>query len=164
MFSKLSETKYPPKQKPIMVFDGKCGFCKYWVIKWKKISGLGVEYKPYQEVYQNFPDIEKDHFKQAVRFITTSGKIYNGPDAAYITYYNKQKVQFLHKWYTNKRWFRKLSDSVYQWIADHRNFMSKVSVRMFGKNPANPKPYWKIYLALLIILIVSLVFALPANT
>lgn len=150
MFTKLKSTQFPPSTKPLMVYDGNCGFCKYWVIKWKKISGLEVDYKPYQEVATQFKDLKVDHFKEAVRLINTDGSINNGPDAAYITYYNKGKATFLHKWYQEKKWFRGLSDLVYQWVADNRSFMSKVSIKLFGKNPANPKPYWKYYLLLLI--------------
>ncbi|MFT5668720.1 MAG: putative DCC family thiol-disulfide oxidoreductase YuxK [Vicingaceae bacterium] len=160
MFSKLNQTLYPPKQKPLMVFDGNCGFCKYWVIRWKKISGLGVDYKPYQEVAVNFKDIEEEHFKEAVRYIDLDGTIYNGPDAAYITYYNKNQVKFLHQWYVSKPVFKVLSDVAYQFVADNRNTMSKITIRLFGKNPANPKPYWKYYLLGLMLIITSLTILL----
>ncbi|MFT6167615.1 MAG: putative DCC family thiol-disulfide oxidoreductase YuxK [Vicingaceae bacterium] len=160
MFSKIQRTEFPPKVKPLMVFDGNCGFCKYWVIRWKKISGLGVDYKPYQEVAVHFKDIQEHHFKQAVRYIDMDGHIFNGPDAAYITYYNKNKLKFLHQWYINKNWFRKFSDYAYQFVADHRNTMSIITIRLFGKNPANPKPYWIYYLIGLIAIILSLLILL----
>ena len=143
-----------------MVFDGNCGFCKYWVIRWKKISGLGVDYKPYQEVAEYFKDISEHHFKQAVRYIDTEGVVFNGPDAAYITYFNKNKLKFLHQWYNDKPWFRKFSDNAYQFVADHRNTMSKITIRLFGKNPANPKPYWAYYMIGLIVIVFSQLFLL----
>ena len=158
MFSKIHHTSFPPKTKPLMVYDGKCGFCKYWVIRWKKISGLEVDYKPYQEVSQQFQDIEEKHFKEAVRYISTDGAVFNGPDAAYFTYYSKNKLKFMHEWYINKVWFRKLSDVAYQFVADNRNTMSKITVKLFGKNPAHPKPYWKYYLIGLIVAMISLIF------
>lgn len=163
MFVKLAKTQFPPISKPHMVFDGNCGFCKYWVIRWKKVSGLGVEYKPYQEVAAHFKDIDEVHFKEAVRYIDIDGTIYNGPDAAYITYFNKNKVMFLHNWYVSKTWFQKLSDTAYQFVADNRNLMSKITLKMFGKNPANPKPYWVYYLVGLVA-VVSLVTLYLANT
>jgi len=157
MFAKLQKTKFPPQQNPLMVYDGNCGFCKYWVIRWKKISGLGVDYKSYQEVASVFKDIPEHHFKEAVRYIGVDGIIYNGPDAAYITYFNQNKAKFLHQWYLDKRWFRNFSDYSYQFVADNRNLMSKLTVRLFGKNPANPKPYWKYYLIGLIVLVFSVI-------
>ena len=155
MFTKIQSTAFPPKERPLMVYDGKCGFCKYWVIRWKKISGLSVDYKPYQEVAVNFKDIPEHYFAEAVRFIEIDGKVFNGPDAAYITYFRKGKVTYLHKWYSNNSWFQKLSDFAYQFVADNRNMMSKITIWLFGKNPANPKPYWKYYLLSIIAIILT---------
>lgn len=162
MFSKLTKTNFPPIEKPLMIFDGNCGFCRYWIVKWKKISGLEVDYKPYQEVSKDFKDIDEIHFKEAVRYITLDGTVYNGPGAAYVTYFNKDKVKFLHRLYESNGWFTKLSDLMYQWVADNRSFMSKVSLKMFGKNPANPKPYW-IYYLIGLGLLFSLIFVTLAN-
>jgi predicted DCC family thiol-disulfide oxidoreductase YuxK len=159
MFRKIEQTAFPPKDKPLMVFDGNCGFCKYWVIRWKKISGLGVEYKSYQEVAVMFGDIPENDFKQAVRYIDVDGRVFNGPDAAYITYFKKDKAKFLHQWYADKSWFMSMSDYAYQFVADNRNTMSKITVWMFGKNPANPKPFWAYYL-LGLVLLISLLFLL----
>ena len=78
MFSKIERTAYPPNEKPLMVFDGNCGFCKYWVIRWKKISGLEVDYRPYQEVAINFQDISENHLKEAVRYIDLDGNVFTG--------------------------------------------------------------------------------------
>jgi len=163
MFVKISHTDYPPTKKPMMVFDGNCGFCKYWIVKWMKITKLTVDYKPFQEIAHEFKDIPLDYFKSAVRYIDLNGKVTSGPDAAYITYYNQEKVAFLHRWYLEKKWFQRISDLAYQWIADHRDFMSKISIWLFGKNPANPKGYWKVYLGVLFFLLFSLSYCLLAN-
>jgi len=160
MFHKLSSTQYPPKSKPLMVYDGNCGFCKYWILKWKRATGNAVEYKPYQEVATQFKDISTHHFQEAVRFIQTDGIIVNGPDAAYITYKDDMKFGFLHRWYRNKKWFTKLSDIAYQWIADNRTFMYKLSLRLYGKNPLKPKKYWLNYLLAIILFLISLIYLL----
>lgn len=141
-----------------MVYDGNCGFCKYWIVKWKKITGSSVEYKPYQEVANTFSDIDTIHFKEAVRYITTDGEIVNGPDAAYITYSRKGALGKLHRWYQYNTIFMHMSDHLYQWVADNRGFMFRISKLLFGRNPDNTKSYWLIYLILLIALLVSLVF------
>ncbi len=158
MFTKLEKTQHPPKGKPIMVFDGNCGFCRYWVVKWMRISKLAIEYRPYQEVAENFSDIPPIHFKEAVRFIDLDGSILSGPEAAYIAYVKANKLTYLHQWYRKGGWFMKLSDVAYMWVADHRNFLSTISIYLFGKNPANPKPYWKVYLLLLLLLLFSLTY------
>lgn len=147
----------------MMVFDGQCGFCKYWVIRWKKMSADKIDFQPYQKVSSSFQDIEQKHFKEAVRYIDLNGKIYSGPAAAYYTYYIRDKVKFLFLWYENKTWFRKQNDLIYQWIADNRSFVFEVCIKMLGKNPRETKHYWLIYL-LAVIAIISLISFWIAST
>ncbi|MAC96072.1 MAG: thiol-disulfide oxidoreductase [Flavobacteriales bacterium] len=164
MFQLLEQTNFPPKVKPLMVYDGKCGFCKYWIIKWKKISGDEIHYISYQRAAHKFKDIEEKHFKEAVRLIDSSGRIYNGPDAAFRTFYMKGKVPFLHLWYEKYKWFRKLTNFLYQWVADNRNFLFKISVRLFGKSARNPQPFWAYYLIGSIAILLTLICVYIANS
>lgn len=151
MFKKLHNTKYVPKDKPLMAWDGECGFCHYWVIKWKKLTGDRVIYKPFQEVYPDFPDIELKYFRQAIRFIDIDGRIYTGPAAAF---------QALHRYASKWRWvmpiyrsfwpFRFLSDRFYAFVSRNRVRMYEITIRLFGRNPARPKHYWAYYLGSLL--------------
>jgi len=151
MFKKLHNTKFAPRDKPVMAWDGECGFCHYWVIKWKKLTGDRVIYKPFQEVFQDFPDIELKYFRQAIRFIDTDGRIYTGPAAAF---------QALHLYANKWRWvmpiyrsfwpFRFLSDRFYAFVSRNRVRMYEITIRLFGRNPARPKYYWAFYLGSLL--------------
>ena len=118
-----------------MVYDGNCGFCKYWIIKWKRLTGDQVNYAPFQKAAAAHSDIPEEYFKQAVRYIDLSGDVGNGPEAVYLSLSHKKKYRFLIRWYHNNKWFQKLSDFGYQWVADHRNFLFKLSRFLFGKKP-----------------------------
>ncbi len=127
-------TAYPPNDKPVMVFDGNCGFCRYWIIKWKRLTQERITYSPYQEVADQYPDIPLDHFKKAVQLILPSGEVLSGAAAAYYT----QRTgfwKFLYHGYLHHTLFRKISDAVYRWIADHRSFMFRLSKLFFGQKP-----------------------------
>jgi len=160
MFEKLESTNFPPMHKPMMVYDGKCGFCKYWIIKWQNFTGDKVEYQPFQKVADQFKDIEVSYFKTAVRFIEQDGKVSSGPDAAYITYYLYSKPKFLHLWYLNKKWFRKLSDAGYNFVANNRSFMFDLSRLLLGKDPNNYQPRWLIYVGVVLLGTISLAYFL----
>src|SRR5437870_6301564 len=41
--------------RPLLVFDGECPFCRAWVTYWKHLTGDRVLYASYQEVGQRFP-------------------------------------------------------------------------------------------------------------
>lgn len=135
MFTKIQKTKFPPKDKPLLVYDGNCGFCKYWIIKWKRLTQNHVTYTPFQKAAKNLADIPEHYFKEAVRFIDLEGNVGNGPEAAYQTLQYKNSYRFLARWYSKYSLFRKISDYGYQWVADHRNFLFRVSRFLFGKKP-----------------------------
>lgn len=156
MFQKISHTIYPP-DKPTIVWDGTCGFCKFWVTRWKDKTGSSVDYTPYQDVAEHYKDVPLKEFKKASRLIEPNGNIYSGPDSAYRCYDHTGKHYPFHKWYRHYSFFRTLSDHGYNWIAKNRSFMFKVTHLFFGKNPTSLKPYWLFYL-LTLILILCLIF------
>ena len=136
MFKKLNRTLYPPSSRPVMVWDGECGFCKYWIRVWEKRTGESIEYVTFQHQADRFPDIPKKYFEDAVRLIEPDGKIYDGPDAAYrsMQYYKRKPVKVFHKWYKNNRLFKTISDYGYHFVTTHRPFMLKLSKLIFGRN------------------------------
>ncbi|WP_339702810.1 DCC1-like thiol-disulfide oxidoreductase family protein [uncultured Marixanthomonas sp.] len=150
MFQKFEKTNYPPTGKPVLVWDGECGFCKYWVTRWQSLTRNKIEYKTYQEIASQFHDIPLKEFKKASRLIETNGKIYSGPDSAYRSYTYSTKNLPWHSWYCNYSWFTKLSDHGYNYIAKHRPFFFKLTTLSFGKNPEALKPYWLLYLLILL--------------
>lgn len=152
MFRKFERTKYPPTKKPILVWDGECGFCKYWVLRWESLTQNKIDYKTYQEVASQFQDIPVKEFKKASRLIETDGRVFSGPDSAYRSYTYSHKSFPWHRWYHNYSWFTKLSDHGYNFIAKHRPFFFKLTTLFFGKNPERLQPYWAVYLLQLLTL------------
>ena len=148
MFQKFEQTAYPPGYKPVLVWDGECGFCKYWVTRWKSLTGEKVTYKTYQETAHQFPDIPLKEFKKASRLIETDGKIYSGPDSAYRSYTYTNKNLPWHTWYHQHNWFTKLSDHGYNYIAKQRPLFFTLTKLFFGKNPERLQLYWLGYLLL----------------
>jgi predicted DCC family thiol-disulfide oxidoreductase YuxK len=157
MFQKFHRTQHPPSKKPILIWDGDCGFCKYWVIRWKKISEEKITFQPYQEVALKFPDIPLKEFKKASRLITTKGTVHSGPDSAYMSYYIANPNSKWHSWYTDVWWFQQVSDHGYNFIAKHRSFFFKLTKAMLGSNPVSFTHYWILYgfgIVLLVFLLV----------
>ena len=153
MFQKFNTTQYPPKIKPLLVWDGKCGFCKYWVTRWRKISEGKIDFDTYQNAAQDFPDIPLKEFKKASRLITTSGSVHGGPDSAYKSYEIANPSSPWHGWYTKYAWFRRLSDRGYNYIAKNRSTMFTITKAMLGSNPLRFRHYWTIYLFMFTLLL-----------
>ncbi len=141
-----------------MVWDGQCGFCRYWILRWQKFTADKVEYRPYQEVASRFSDIDIIHFKSASRLIEPDGKVYSGPRSAYRTFTYGSKWAFLDSWYAQYNWFEKLSDVIYQKVAKNRGFLFKVTKAMFGADPDQVRPFWAVYLGLALYLVYALIY------
>lgn len=151
MFTKINQTAFPPK-KPMMVWDGECSFCKYWITNWHSKTKNKIEYITLQEKASYFEDIPLKEFKKASRLIETDGKVYSGPNSVFrlFTYFDKNHTSW-HRWYTNSKWFAEVCDHTYNWIAKHRPFMFAMTKVLFGKNPLSLKPYWLLILLLFLL-------------
>ncbi|MDX9940803.1 MAG: DCC1-like thiol-disulfide oxidoreductase family protein [Bacteroidales bacterium] len=157
IFTKLDKTNYPPKEKPVMAWDGNCGFCHYWVLRWKKLSGDVIEYRPFSEVAKRFPDIEYKYFQQALRFIDTDGRIYTGPAAAFRSFQYGPKYHWILKLYENFKPAEWFADHFYSFVSRRRPQMYKITVRLWGKNPVRQKNYWLYYLGGLSALVAGII-------
>ncbi|WP_203295977.1 DCC1-like thiol-disulfide oxidoreductase family protein [Luteirhabdus pelagi] len=155
MFKKFERTEYPPVENT-MVWDGECGFCKYWITHWQQLTEASITYKTYQEVASNFPDIPLKEFKKASRLIETDGSVFSGPDSAFRSFTHSKKSNIWHSWYHKYRWFQKACDHSYNHIAKNRSFYYRLTVLAFGRNPKKLRPYWLIYLFIVIAIAVSI--------
>lgn len=154
MFQKIKSTTNPPSF-PILIWDGECKFCKWWKTRWELKTSNQLSFKVYQEVASQFPDIPLKEFKKASRLIDIDGNVYSGPDSAYRSLYLAGDKKW-HQWYSNYKWFQKISDLGYNHIAKNRNFYYKATSILFGKDPEKPKKYWLFYILILIFLLIVL--------
>ena len=69
------------KPKPLLIYDGQCGFCRRWIHRWTFVTGDRIDYAPYQEVAERFPNIAPEHFKQAAHLVEPDGTVYRGAHA-----------------------------------------------------------------------------------
>ncbi len=67
--------------RPLLIYDGDCGFCKYWVRYWQALTGPSVTYAPYQQVGGQYPEIPVAAFQRAVQYVAPDGKIASGAEA-----------------------------------------------------------------------------------
>src|SRR5450631_148441 len=65
-----------PPGKPLLIYDGDCSFCRYWIRRWKQMTGEKVDYLPSQDmrVPAEFPEIPTEQFGQPVIREQTGGR------------------------------------------------------------------------------------------
>src|SRR5688572_32582794 len=69
--------------KPLLIFDGDCHFCRGWVERWRGLTAGAVEYAPFQEVASRFPEIPREALQNAVHFIERDGTVYRAAEAVF---------------------------------------------------------------------------------
>jgi predicted DCC family thiol-disulfide oxidoreductase YuxK len=128
-----------PSNKPLLIFDGDCGFCRRWINRWKTLTGDRVTYAPSQEVAHEYPDIAADEFRKSVQLIEPDGRRTSGAEAVFRTLVYGGSPGWLRA-YERSRWFAGLSEFVYGIVAGNRPTFSNLT-RWFWGNPATLSSY-----------------------
>jgi predicted DCC family thiol-disulfide oxidoreductase YuxK len=118
--------------KPILIFDGDCGFCRRWVARWKAITEEAVDYAPYQEVSGQFPDLSKEDFSRSLVLIEAAGNKYQGAEAVFRVLQLGGRGGALYC-YRHLPFFSFFSELFYRLVASHRSFFSALSRFFWGK-------------------------------
>ena len=70
---------------PLLIFDGRCGFCRIWIDYWKRLTGDRIDFAPSQEVAGRFPQIPLEAFAEAVQLVRPDGSVARGARAVFET-------------------------------------------------------------------------------
>lgn len=117
--------------KPLMVYDGDCGFCKRWIKRWQRTTGTAVDYAPLQEASTDFPEIPRASFEREVKLITEEGRVFGGAQAVFRSLNLGDRPGVLARlglWmYERFPGFAPVSEACYRFVAEHRMFFSAIS-------------------------------------
>jgi len=114
--------------KPLLIFDGDCGFCKKWVNYASKLTKDSVYYKAYQTVDLKKLQLSAEACKQHVVLIEPNNTRYTAARAVFKTLsYSKTLLVGLIKLYTYLPGFKWLTETVYKWVASNRSKLAFLS-------------------------------------
>lgn len=123
-----------PPAKPLLVFDGDCGFCRRWVARWRHALGEQVDCEAFQTAGARFPTIPRSRFRRAVQLILPDGEVCEGAEAVL-------RTLALAPGARGRRWLgayrripgaRPVLEWGYRWVADHRPLLTRVSRFLLG--------------------------------
>ena len=129
----------PPGQRPLLIYDGDCGFCVYWARYWQKLTGDRVEYRPYQEVAAQYPDIPQAEFQRAVQYIAPDGTRASAAEASFLTLSHASGKGFWLYLYKHVPGFAPVAEWAYAFTAAHRPAFYRVSLLLWGKDHEPPR-------------------------
>lgn len=114
-----------------LVFDGDCGFCRYTVDYARELTGDEVEYRPYQEVLDQYPDLTEADFKASIWLFGPQGRS-RGADAAYRTLAIGGRAGLAWA-YRRVPGFSRVSEWAYTFVSRHRRGFHAISRILFGR-------------------------------
>jgi lipase maturation factor 1 len=124
--------------KPLLIFDGDCGFCRRWIARWKSATGDSVDYAPAQEVAARFPEIPQEAFARSVQLVVPEGEVFEGAEAVFRSLAGSRGLGWLLVAYRNVPGFAALTEFAYGVIARHRTAASAVTNALWGKSVEPP--------------------------
>ena len=117
---------------PLLIFDGRCGFCRIWIEYWKIITRGRIAYAPSQEVGNSYPQITPEEFGQSVQLVMPSGEVMRGARAVFETLTYAPGMAWLLWAYEHVPGFAPVTEAAYRWIAAHRNLTYQLTRFTFG--------------------------------
>ena len=131
----------PPaaRPRPLLIYDGDCGFCFYWARYWEKLTGDKVEYRPYQQVAAQHPAIPEADFRRAVQYVAPDGHRASAAEASFLTLSHAPGKGFWLAFYRHLPGFAPVSERAYAFIAAHRPAFHRASLTLWGRNHEPPR-------------------------
>ncbi|HKF74406.1 MAG TPA: lipase maturation factor family protein [Stellaceae bacterium] len=135
----LAPKEAPAVGRPLLIYDGDCGFCGYWARYWQKLTGERVDYRPYQEVAAQYPDISEDAFRRAVQYIAPDGARARAAEASFLTLSHARGQRHWLALYRKLPGFAPASELAYAFVAAHRPAFYVVSRFLWGRRHEPPR-------------------------
>ena len=123
-----------PPEKPLLIFDGDCNFCRIWVNRWRHTTGDYVDYLPFQDpaIAIRFPELPREGFETAVHLVEPDGSVFSGAEAAFRALDHSPHESIVLGWYLRQPWFARSAEALYRFVATHRPFFSKLTLLAWG--------------------------------
>ncbi len=133
------ETNNSSRERPLLIYNGDCGFCTYWARYWQKLTHDKVDYAPYQQIAAQYPHISAAEFQRAVQYIASDGSTARAAEATFLTLSHAHGRKFWLTLYRRLPGFAALSEHVYAFVAARRPLFHRLSLWLWGLDYAPPR-------------------------
>jgi predicted DCC family thiol-disulfide oxidoreductase YuxK len=126
--------------RPLLIFDGDCGFCRHWIARWQAMTGDAVDYAAASEAAPRFPDIPAARFHESVVLVEPDGRRAFGAEAVLRALRAGGRAAWLLRAYEAVPGVRPVAELAYSLVASHRVAASRLTSWMWGPRPG-PSTY-----------------------
>ncbi len=123
-----------PPARPLVVWDGSCGFCRMSIERLQAELGERVETTPYQDVGDRFAPLGPSDYARAVHLIEPGGRRSAGAEAVFRALaYREGGLPWL-RLYLHLPGFAPLAELGYRFVARHRAAVRRIAVALVGED------------------------------
>lgn len=123
--------------RPVLVYDGDCGFCRLWVDRWRQATGDRVEYLPSGQAAARFPALKDAPLDEAVHLVSPDGSVTRGAEAVFRSLAAAGGVSRTGLiLYERLPGFRPACEALYRAVAARRPLFSRATRVLWGGAPA----------------------------
>jgi len=119
--------------KPVLVFDGDCGFCKLWIARCRRATGDKVDYQPYQTAAAHHKEVPREAFTQAIHFFEP-GRTTRAAEAAFRALSYAPRLSWLPRVYALPL-VAPTAEAAYRVVAARRPLFSRLTRLLWGETP-----------------------------
>jgi predicted DCC family thiol-disulfide oxidoreductase YuxK len=132
------ETPDSPR-RPILYWDGDCGFCRRWVERWRATTGDSVEYRTLQGAPAAVLEAAGGEELERIVLQQTDGSLLTGAGAALTSLapHDTDARRALGA-YRRLPFFRAVAEACYAWVAGHRVFCARMTGLLWGRTTEKP--------------------------
>lgn len=119
--------------KPLLIYDGGCSFCLFWLAQWRRTVRGRIDYAPYHEVANRFPELPIERFRRAVQLVQPDGRVTEGAEAVFRAMALAPGHGHWLWIYENIPGARWVFDTGYRFVARHRSGLYDVTRWTYGE-------------------------------
>jgi predicted DCC family thiol-disulfide oxidoreductase YuxK len=123
----------PPRERPLMVYDGACNVCRRWIATGTAPLAIASIIAHSRRSLPDFPEISRERFERAVQLIDTEGRVWNGADAVFHLFDFAPKKGWLIGLMQRIPGFMPIARVAYGFIARRRSWLSAFTRLLWGR-------------------------------
>ncbi len=150
-------------ERALLIYDGDCAFCRYWVEAWRHETGDRVIHAAAEEIAEKFPEIPRGRYRRSIQLIDVDGRRYEGAQAAFRALAHAPGKGWLRALY-DAPLVAPLSEAVYRLVARHRDACFRATKLLWGPKPTGPRygmTAWIFLRALALVYLVAFLSWMP---
>ncbi|MBV9079901.1 MAG: DUF393 domain-containing protein, partial [Elusimicrobia bacterium] len=127
------------RRRVTLLFDGDCGFCRFWARRWAMKADGAIDERPFQTSLQDFPQIDPAEAARAVQLVFPDGSSVSGAEAVFATM-AAGGLEWPGTVYARSAIVRRVCDVGYDFVSARRPLFSRLTRLFWGADPT-PSTY-----------------------